>query len=139
MNNKIKLKTRTMMLNSLVRSRMVYGSQTWCLTTIQSNKLRSTYCGYLRKMTKGRYRRKEGSWSYVFTNESLLKMCGTADINDFIQKQQKKYVAHLVRRPNSWIMKQLLFNGNKSRKPGQIIMLLTRIYETNDAQQTTLF
>ena len=43
------------------------------------------------------YRRKEGLWSYVFINENLLKMCGTADINEFIKKQQKKYVTHLVR------------------------------------------
>ena len=139
MNNKIKLKTRTMMLNSLVRSRMVYGSQTWCLTTIQSNKLRSIYCGYLRKMTKGGYRRKEGSWSYVFTNENLLKMCGTADINEFIQKQQKKYVAHLVRRPNSCIMKQLLFNGNKSRKPGRVITLLTTVLRNERCLADDLF
>ena len=38
LNRKIKLKTRTMMLNSLVRSRMVYGCQTWCLTSTQTKK-----------------------------------------------------------------------------------------------------
>ena len=38
MNNKIKLKTRTTMLNSLVQSRMVYGSQSWSLTRTQSKK-----------------------------------------------------------------------------------------------------
>ena len=52
MNTKIKLSTRTMMLNSLVRSRMVYGSQTWCLSSVQTKKLRSSFIAYLRKMTK---------------------------------------------------------------------------------------
>ena len=93
MNNKIKLKTRTMMLNSLVRSRMVYESQTWCLSSVQSKKLNSNFNAYLRKMAKGGHCRKEGSWSYVYTNENLLQMSGTTDVITFVQKQQKKYVA----------------------------------------------
>ena len=103
-----------MILNSLDRSRMIYGSQT-CLKTIQPNKLRSTYRGYLRKMTKGGYRRKEGSWSYVIYKRKSPQNVWHSRNQRIFQRQQKKYVAHLVRKPNSCIMKQLLFNGNKSR------------------------
>ena len=139
MNNKIKLKTRTMMLNSLVRSRMVYGSQTWCLSSVQSKRLNSNFNAYLRKMAKGGHRRKEGSWSYVYTNENLLQMSGTTDVITFVQKQQKKYVAHLVRRPNTCMMKQLLFNSNKSKKRGQLITLLTSVLRNERCLAEDLF
>ena len=41
-----------------------------------NKKLRSSFITYLRKMTKGGYRRKEDSWSYVLTSENLLQMSG---------------------------------------------------------------
>ena len=139
LNRKIKLKTRTMMLNSLVRSRMVYGCQTWCLTSTQTKKMDSNYFTYLRKMATGGYRRKEGSWSYVHTNEQLLNMSGTTSVNTFVHKQQKKYVAHLVRRPNTCMMKQLLFNSNKSKKRGQLNTLLTSVIRNERCLAEELF
>ena len=43
LNRKIKLKTPIRMLNSLVRSRIIYSCQTWSLTKAQLNQMNSQY------------------------------------------------------------------------------------------------
>ena len=61
MNSKINMKTRVMMINSLVRSRLIYGCQTWSCSKNQMNKLNSAYMGYIRRMVKGGFNRRDGS------------------------------------------------------------------------------
>ena len=61
LNMKINIKIRVQILNSLVRSRITYTCQTWSVTKNQLTKMTSTYMSFLRKMTKGGYRRKENS------------------------------------------------------------------------------
>ena len=51
-NYKIFLKTRVMILNSIVRSRLTYSCQTWNLTVTQMNKINSTYIQMLRKLVQ---------------------------------------------------------------------------------------
>ena len=86
-NMSVNIKTRTKILNSLVRSRLLYSCQTWCCTKAQMSRINSTYLSFLRKMIKGGYRRKEDSWAYVFTNNDLLQMAGTEDIVSFVGRQ----------------------------------------------------
>ena len=115
----IKLKTQTRMLNSLVRSRIIYSCQTWSCTKAQLSKMNSLYMSFIRKITKGGYRRKEDSMAYVYSNEDLLKIAKTTDLNTFIKQQQRNYViCHIVRKDNSSIVKRLLFNNNTATKRG---------------------
>ena len=51
-NYKIFLKTRVMILKSIVRSRLTYSCQTWNLTVTQMNKINSTYIQMLRKLVQ---------------------------------------------------------------------------------------
>ena len=119
MNHNIRITTRIKILNAVVRSRLTYSCQTWNLTAKQRDRINSTYLGMLRKMVKRGYRRKPGTeWNYVLTNNDLHKICKTEDISDFTLRQQKKYLAHLSRQPNSNLTKKLLFNNDRSRKPG---------------------
>ena len=53
MNFKILLRTRVQILNTLVRSRLMYGCQVWTLSTVQRNRLHSFYCGSLRRRLHG--------------------------------------------------------------------------------------
>jgi len=73
-NKKINLKIRVMLLNSLVRSRMVHACQTWIMTKRQMDKINSVYYKMIRKMTKRGFRRNINSWSFVNRNEDLLRM-----------------------------------------------------------------
>ena len=118
MNHKIAIVTRTNILNSLVRSRLTYSCQTWCMTKLQLARIGSAYMAMLRKMVSGGYRRKPNSWSYVLTNEDLLRICQTDCINNYVSRQQTNFVAHMVRKEDRSLAKRLLFNNNESRKAG---------------------
>ena len=63
---KTNLKTSVRMLNSLVRSRIVYSCQTWSCTKAEINHMNAIYLSFIRKMTKGGFQRKVELWFYVF-------------------------------------------------------------------------
>ena len=138
MNYKIGLRTRVKILNSLVRSRLTYSCQCWSLTEKQKQKLTSTYNGFLRRMVKGGYRRKKDSWSFILTNNEILKMCNTEEIAKFIQKQQRTFVARAIRMENTSGTKKLLFNNNPSRVPGRSITLYSSVMKSEGITNETL-
>ena len=122
-NHNISIKTRTKFLNSYVRSRLTYSCQNWALTKIQFNKLDSVYATFLRKMVRNGYSRQASldntiNYKFKFTNAALYNLCGTLPLSSFIHNSQKKYLAHLVRQPNSCFTKQLIFNNDKYHKRG---------------------
>ena len=132
LSRRIRLKTRVTMLNSLVRSRLVYACQTWCVTRVQLNRLNSFYSSFIRKMVSGGYKRKENTWNFVLTNENLVSMANTTELSTFIRKQQRSYVGKIIRKDNQSLVKRLLFNNDSSRKPGRQLTLLSNVL--NDAQ-----
>ena len=67
----------------------------------------------LRKMLRKGFSRKENQWSYVLTNDAVLQICKTETVTTFIYRQQRKYLAHLIRRDDSSLPKKLLFNNDK--------------------------
>ena len=111
MNMKIRLRTRIQMLNSLVRSTIAYSCQTWNITKAQMNRLNSQYSAFVRKMTKGGYKRKPDSWRFIYTNAKLLSMAQTSDLASYVRRQQRNYLGHIVRKDNSSIVKRLMFNS----------------------------
>ena len=74
MNRKINITTRVKILNSIVRSRLTYSCQLWCLSKKQLSRISSTYMLMLRKMVKGGFRRKTDSWSLILTNKKILEI-----------------------------------------------------------------
>ena len=69
---------------------------------------------FLRRMVKGSFRNKpsEGdtvNFSFVYTNEDLLRITKCQPIRDFINTQYLKYTAHVCRRPNTNLTKLSLF------------------------------
>ena len=127
MNMKVNLKIRAHIMNSLVRSRAVYGCQAWCIHQIQMQKLNAAYVSLLRRMTKGGFKRKPNSWSYVHRNEDLLRMAKTDSLKTFVHKQQLKYVTSVIGKDNNSIVKCLLFNDNPSMRPGPQMSLLKTV------------
>ena len=126
-NHDIAIKTRTQMFNALVRSRLVYGCQTWSLTENHLQRIKSCYTTMLRRMLRNGYRRVEGTFRYVLTNEQILKICGTICVGGFIANQQKKYLAHIIRMDDSSIAKRLAFNANRSTIPGRTVTLFSSV------------
>ena len=127
------------MLNSLVRSRLAYSCEAWHLTQRQLEKVSATYHGYLRRMIKGGYRRRENSWSYQLTNEDLLRISKTPPLKIYIRKQQLKYVAHIIRKENTSISKRLLFNDDISRKPGPQTTVINNVLKSEGCTAAQLY
>ena len=132
MNQKIYMKIRVSMLNSLVRSRLTYGCQTWNCNTNQMNKLNSTYMGYIRRMVKGGFNRREESWRFQYTNNDLLRISNTPDICTFVRNQQCIYVKKILLKNNDSIVKRLLLNDDVSRKPGRQTTLLRSVLQSRN-------
>ena len=131
MNHRVYMKTRVMMLNSLVRSRLVYGCQTWNCNKTQVKRLNAAYMGFIRRMVKGGFNRREDSWSYRYTNNDLMRISNATDLCSFIEKQQINYVKKILKNNNESIAKRLLLNDNESRKPGPQRTLLTSVLKTS--------
>ena len=138
MNHKIAIRTRVKIFNSLVRSRLTYACQVWSLTRRQLQRITSAYMSMLRKMVKGGYRRKKDAWSFIRSNEDLLRICKTECIEAFISAQQRRYLAHVIREENDRISKKLLFNNNESKKRGRRVTLKTTVLE-NEAISENAF
>ena len=138
MNHKIAIRTRVKIFNSLVRSRLTYACQVWSLTRRQLQRITSAYMSMLRKMAKSGYRRKKDAWSFIRSNEDLLRICKTECIAAFISTQQRRHLAHVIREENDRISKKLLFNNNESKKRGRRVTLKTTVLE-NEAISENAF
>ena len=132
---KICLRTRTNILNALVRSRAVYACQAWSISQMQLQSLNAAYMSFIRRMTKGGFKRKSNSWSYVHRNEDLLKMAQTISLESFVKKQQLNCVINIINKDNWCIVKRLLFNDNPSMRPGPQFTLLSSVMRS---ENTTL-
>ena len=119
MNYKIFLSTRVKMLNSLVRSRLTYACQTWTLNSRQMERICSTYFGMLRKMIRNGYKREGDTYRYVYSNQRLQEIAKTEHPCSFINRQQRSFVAHIVRRDDKCILKKALFNADEVHIPGR--------------------
>ena len=138
-NHYIKLETRIMLLNSLVRSRLTYGCHAWRPTTTEIGKIDTIYRSFLRKMIFRGYERvnpppapssgssseedqfddEEYDWRYVINNERLLNITGTQDISCFYHLQQQNWIAHTIRRDNDNPCKRLTFYDICRKKLGR--------------------
>lgn len=119
LNHKIKLSTRMVILNALVRSRLTYGCQTWTLNSRQTDRMNSAYTTMLRKMVRGGYQRKENEWGYKMTNKDLIDLCKTECIQSFTLRQKQRYLAHVIRLPDHSIVKRTVFNADVTARSGR--------------------
>ena len=85
-------------------------------------------------MVTGGFKRKDNSWSYVYTNKALLELTQTNDLISFVKTQQRNYVEQIILRNNANIVKRLLLTNATARKPG---LQTTRLYSVlKDAKCT---
>ena len=121
-NHALSLKLRVNFLNSLVRSRLTYGCQNWALTKAMFDRLDGCYRIMLRKLVRGGFKKDGGddgnSMKPFYQTDAILNITQTEDISTFVRRQQRNYTAHIARTSNSRPTKQLMFNADKYRKPG---------------------
>ena len=139
MNHHVHLVTRVKIFNSLIRSRLTYGCQTWTLNSTQLSRLSSFHCGLLRRMVRGGFKRQENRMAFKFTNEAILEMCKTENIESFIARQQRSFLAHIVRREDSSLMKQLTFNDDVVRKRGRATTLRKTVLQREKIEPNSFY
>ena len=112
-NYGIELQTRCKFLEALVRSKLTYGCQSWCLTKTQSQKIDSSYIGFQRHIVRGGTQKLNEVLShtnakgetktfkkYRLKNEKIVEICNRGLVSEFIGKMQKKWISHCVRDPD---------------------------------------
>ena len=123
LDKRIFLSTRIKLLEACVRSRLLYSVQAWQLNASEIQKLESVWSGFLRRMVKGGFSRKnapknkndlsipeeEIDWSYKLSNERIREITKSSSIKRFCEKQHLKYIAHVTRLGNECLQKQFLF------------------------------
>ena len=113
-DSEIHLSIRKKYLEASVRPRLTYATQAWRPLQQEIDKLEACWHGFLRRMIKGGFRRKpsvgdDNNFSFVYTNNDLLRITNCTPLRDFINTQYLKYVAHACRRPNTNLTKLSLF------------------------------
>lgn len=73
----------------------------------------------------------EIDFSYVIDNYDLFEITGAQNLSDFYRKQQKSWVAHIIRQENSEITKQLLFEKVRNKKRGPKKTILNSVLKQN--------
>ena len=131
LDKRIFLTTRVRFLEACVRSRLLYSVQAWQLNARELQKIEVVWNGFLRRMVKGGFARKnapknkkdtsipaeEVDWSFKLSNEKVREITKTTEISHFCQIQHLKYIAHVTRLGNDSLQKQFLFCN--SSKPSQ--------------------
>ena len=98
-----------------MRPRLTYATQAWRPSEGEFKKLEACWCGFLRRMVKGGFRRRpteDGSdtnFSLVYTNIDILRITKCQPLRDFINSQYVKYTSHVCRRSNNNLTKLSLF------------------------------
>ena len=114
-DHEINISIRKNLLEACVRPRLAYATQAWRPLENELKKLEACWFGFLRRMVKGGFRKKtpetenEINFSFVYTNEDLLRIMKCQTIRYFINTQYLKYISHVCRRPNTNLTKLSLF------------------------------
>ena len=107
-DKKINMKTRKKLLESCVRSRLVYGTQAWLPNEQERKKLEVCWLQMLRNMVKGGWKRRnvpedssddesEADYSFVYNNKKIQEIVRTQPLETFINSQYLKYIGHVCR------------------------------------------
>ena len=104
-------KTKLRIFNSNVISVLLYGSETWCLTKVNKNRLQTFINKCLRYIL--------GIWyPETISNQELLERTGQEPVVDVIRKRKWGWLGHTLRRPQDHVTRRALHwnpQGNRSR------------------------
>ena len=89
-STKYSLKTKIKLFNSLVRSVLLYGCETWKINESDNRKLDTFQFRCLRRILKVR-------WPYVVSNEEILNRTKLKKISEEVKARRWKWIGHVLR------------------------------------------
>ena len=99
--DKLTNRTKLRLFNSNVKSVLLYGCETWCLTQTNGKKIQTFVNGCLRYILKVHYPKR-------IRNEILWKKTKQEPIEDEIRKRKWRWIGHTLRKPPETIARQAL-------------------------------
>ena len=67
------------------------------------------------------------NWAYVHSYKKMLDLCQTDPVLNFSDFQRAKWIAHLVRKNNDSVVKQLLFEKSQTTRKGRTTSILDQL------------
>ena len=121
-DQKVNMATRTKLMGTCVRSRLLYRTQAWYINEENVRKLETCWMELLRQMVNGVWSRpptpedaEETEFRLRYTNIEILHITKNRSLRNVIRSQYLKYIGHVCRCPNAKPTKKMLFA--KSRRP----------------------
>ena len=102
-NPKLTKRTNSAVYRSCVCSTLLYGSETWTLTTIQENKINTFQQRSLRCILRIK-------WQHKITNEKVLRRTGLTFMYTILSHRRLRWLGHIVRMSDERIPKTLLYS-----------------------------
>ena len=108
----INTKTKVRIFNAVVKSVLLYGSESWSLTKKLESKLQVFLNNCLRKILKI-------FWPQVISNKDLWERTNQLPLNTQILRRKFKWIGHTLRRPTIEVQRQALsWNLEGTRRRG---------------------
>jgi hypothetical protein len=112
-NKNIRTKTKLKMFNSNVKASLLYGCETWKVTSSITQKLQSSINRCLRRIINVR-------WSEVISNVMLWETTGETPVELQIKKRKRKWIGHTIRKDKNAVERVALdWNPQGTRKRGR--------------------
>ena len=128
-NYHLKLSIRIRFYEVYIRSRLCYCCETWTLSQKQLNRIKATHMHFLRRMVRGGMNRitlmkkikelknvgneDEINWHWKHTNDKIYHLTKTLPMEDFIERQNCRWISHIVHASNEAPTKQLMFTEER--------------------------
>ena len=114
----VNIKSRRKILESCVRSRLLFGIDAGIPNESKVKKLETCWFQMLRSMVKRGWRRRnvgqdvdpeDVDFSFVYSNNQIQHILRTTPLRDVIHQQHLRYIGHVCRSENSCLTKKILF------------------------------
>ena len=77
--------------------------------------------------------------AFVKTNKEILELCKTEPIETFIYRQQRRYLAHIIRQEDNSLVKTLTFNNDQNRVPGPYTTLKSSVLNADEFSEIEFY
>ena len=112
-SKEIRISTKLRILNSNVKSVLLYGSETWRTTKASMKKIQTFFNACLRRILNIR-------WPERISNEDLWRRTKQQPMDVQIRQRKWRWIGHTLRKPPSSTTRQaLLWNPQGKRKRGR--------------------
>ena len=111
-NQKLRICTKANLYCSCVCSTLLYGSETWTLSSVQEKKINTFHLRRLRRILRT-------AWQHNFTNEEVLRRTNLTSIYFTLSQRRLRWLGHVLRTGAERILKSLLHGELVVGKPNR--------------------